>query len=74
MEPLFTQNLSVNGTTATYSVSFHNEAYYFDTQQPGAPSFSIKREHDEWISNGKVDEAVLSAATTALDKYLLSQH
>lgn len=74
METLFTQKLAVDGVETTYNVGFHDDAYYFEPQGAAAPSFSLKREHDEWIANNKLNESWFSAATAALDKYLLSQH
>ena len=74
MEKLFTQQLNVNGTSVSYNVSFHNEAYYFEPATPDAPAFSVSRERDEWMTGDDLSSSLFSAATVALDKYLLSQH
>ncbi len=74
MENLFTEELNYKGKQVSYTVSFHDDAYHFLPSDSNAPNFSIKRERDEWMTNDEVDERTLNAATSALDKYLLSQH
>lgn len=76
MEDLFTTNISINHKSAVYQVIFENEVYKFvpNSNDNGLPSFSFKREHDEWHETTFIDNDVKKQALNALEKYLLAQH
>ena len=76
MEFLFTANLSVEEVDAVFEVYFDKEQYVF---LPGAndkelPSFSFKREHDEWHEQEQISPQLKTQAINALENYLLAQH
>src|SRR5688500_7689806 len=50
MEVLFSTELSIDNKNVVYQVHFDNEKYTFfpEAQNKELPSFSFKREHDEW--------------------------
>ena len=76
METLFTTNIGVNDTTAVYQVVFDQDKYIFMPQQKDnkLPSFSFKREHDEWHDQELLSPQIKKQAINALEKYLLAQH
>jgi len=51
MEDLFSTNISVNNQNIIYRVIFDNDKYVFlsESDQHQFPSFSFRREHDEWL-------------------------
>jgi hypothetical protein len=76
MENLFSTNLSVNNKNVSYHVFFNEEKYSFEPEGKDEhfPSFSFKREHDEWHEQETVTPQLKQQAINALEKYLLAQH
>ena len=76
MEVLFTTNLSVNDKNAVYHVVFDQEKYTFlpEAKDKELPSFSFKREHDEWHDQELLSPQIKKQAINALENYLLAQH
>ena len=76
MENLFSTNLAVNNKSILYRVVFDQEKYVFlsDSDQSAFPSFSFRREHDEWHDQEPLPPEIKQQAIDALDKYLLKQH
>ena len=76
MENLFSTNISVNDKNAVYQVFFDNEKYVFlpETKDGELPSFSFKREHDEWHDQELISPQLKKQAINALENYLLAQH
>ena len=76
MESLFITNINVNNKNASYHVYFDHEKYIFlpEPQEEGLPTFSFKREHDEWHDQDVIDPALKDQAVDALESYLLKQH
>jgi hypothetical protein len=76
MEHILDEHLKVNNKHVLYRVSFSNEEYHFTTNEPEVVphSFSIKREHGEWIPIENIDAHLQKHAIAQLEKYLLSQH
>ncbi|MCU7550664.1 hypothetical protein OCK74_16210 [Chitinophagaceae bacterium LB-8] len=76
MESIFTTNISIGNKSASYHVYFDHEKYIFMPEPPeeGLPTFSIKREHDEWHDQDPIDPDLKDQAVEALEGYLLKQH
>lgn len=74
MEDLFWTRLNANGVPGDYHIVFENEQYRFYQQGGLEPSFTFRREHDEWRAANAASEAVKDEAVEALEKYLLRQH
>jgi len=75
MENLFSTNMAINNENVNYRVFFDNENYVFQSQSGKAfPTFSLKREHDEWHDQESVSPQLRQQAVNALEKYLLAQH
>ena len=74
MDTLFTANIIVNGENKSYEVSFEDDQYLFRPDGKEAPSFSLRRTHDEWKVAGSLPEIACQQAVSALEHYLLSQH
>jgi hypothetical protein len=74
MDPLFTATIPVNGQPVSFDVHFEQESYVFAPASGGAESLRLRKEHDEWHTEGPADPATRTAAAEALDRYLLSQH
>jgi hypothetical protein len=74
MESLFNTTLIVEGQPVDYTVFFRNGAYHFVSPTGVAEEIILKKEHDEWLPEGKPKEILLQTASAALDRYLLSQH
>ena len=76
MEDLFSTNIAVNNENVNYHVIFDNEKYVFlsEANNKAFPSFSFRREHDEWLDQGLLPTDVKQQAVDALEKYLLKQH
>lgn len=76
MEALFSTNIAVNNQNIIYRVVFDNEKYVFvsDAGQSAFPSFSFRREHDEWLDQELLPPEIKKQAVEALEKYLLKQH
>lgn len=75
MERLFTTDLTINGSKATYEVIFENDAYVFHPRNADQyPAFAVMREEDEWHPKGQMDAGVREEAIASLENYLLSQH
>ena len=76
MENLFSTNLSVNDKNAVYNVVFDDEKYIFlpESEDKALPSFSFKRQHDEWLDQELLSPEIKTQAVSALEKYLLAQH
>ncbi len=76
MEHLFSTKLSFQSRPVQYDVNFDREQYVFapveSEKQSG--SFSLKRQHDEWLEDGDISPEIKSQAVEALEKYLLKQH
>ena len=74
MEALFTTNLNMHNTTAIYHVYFKEDKYIFTPQKNEMPTFSFKREHDEWHEQACLSPQLKSQAIKALENYLMAQH
>ena len=76
MEDLFSTNLAVNNQNVVYRVVFDNDKYVFLSEggQSAFPSFSFRREHDEWLDQELLPPDIKKQAVDALEKYLLKQH
>lgn len=76
MEDLFSTNIAVNNQNIIYRVVFDNEKYVFlsEASQSAYPSFSFRREHDEWHDQELLPPEIKKQAVEALEKYLLKQH
>ena len=76
MESLFSTNISINDKSAVYKVVFNHEKYVFipDAKDNELPSFSFKREHDEWLDQDLITPDLKKQAVDALENYLLAQH
>ena len=76
MENLFSTNIAINNQNIVYNVVFDKGKYFFlsEGNQPEFPSFSFRREHDEWIDQELLAPEIKRQAVDALEKYLLKQH
>jgi hypothetical protein len=76
MESLFTTNMNIDNKKASYHVYFDHEKYTFvpEPKEEGLPTFSFKREHDEWHEQDQIDASLKDQAVEALESYLLKQH
>ena len=76
MENLFSTSIEVNNENVNYHVIFDNEKYVFQGASTNqlVPSFSFKREHDQWVSRDALPGDIKDQAIDALDKYLYKQH
>lgn len=74
MEDLFWTTLSLNGSQKEYHIIFEDEEYRFVPKESSQPSYSFRREHDEWLAADSESEKVKESAIEALEKYLLRQH
>ena len=64
----------MNGKQTEYHIIFENEEYRFVSKESSQPTFSFRREHDEWQATDAESEKVKDTAVEALEKYLLRQH
>ena len=76
MEDLFSTNITVEAENVAYRVVFDNEKYKFHSEgeNKNFPSFSFKREHDEWTDDDSLPPEIKTQAINALEKYLMKQH
>ena len=76
MEDLFSTNIAVNNENVNYRVIFDNEKYVFlsEADNKSFPSFSFRREHDEWLDQELLPPDIKKQAINALERYLLKQH
>lgn len=76
MEDLFSANIAVNNEDVDYRVVFDKDQYVFvsEADNKAFPSFSFKREHDQWIDQDLLPPEIKKQAVNALEKYLLKQH
>ena len=76
MEFLFTTSLSIDNTDVVYEVYFDKEQYVFvpAANDKELPSFSFKREYDEWYDQDQLSPQLKTQAINALENYLLAQH
>lgn len=76
MEDLFSTNIAVNNENVNYRVHFDNEKYVFlsEAGNKAFPSFSFRRQHDEWLDQEILPPDIKTQAVDALEKYLLKQH
>ncbi len=74
MDALFSTNINVNDTNSVYQVYFAQEKYVFTPENKELPSFSFKREYDEWHDQELLSPQLKEQAIAALENYLLSQH
>ena len=76
MENLFSTNIAVNNENVVYNVVFDNEQYNFisEAENKSFPSFSFRREHDQWLDQDMLPPDLKQQAVDALEKYLLKQH
>lgn len=76
MENLFTTQLTNEGQAIEYHVVFEQEKYVFNPIQeaPHLPSFSFRREQDQWMSDGAIKPELQNQAVAALERFLLQQH
>ncbi|MGE5521841.1 MAG: hypothetical protein ACM3VS_18090 [Candidatus Dadabacteria bacterium] len=76
MEDLFSTNINLNNESIVYRVIFDHEKYLFipGSDDKRFPTFSFKREHDEWHEQDTLPPDLKKQALEALEKYLLKQH
>ena len=76
MEDLFSTSLAVNHQSVNYRVIFDQEKYVFlpEAGNDVQPSFSFKRENDQWVDQEQLPPEVKNQAVDALERYLLQQH
>jgi len=76
MEDLFSTNIAVNNQNIVYRVIFDKDKYVFlsEADQPSFPSFSFRRENDQWIDQELLPPELKKQAVDALERYLLKQH
>jgi hypothetical protein len=76
MEDLFSTSIAVNNKNVNYRVIFDNEKYTFlsEADNKSFPSFSFRREHDEWLDQELLPADIKTQAVDALERYLLKQH
>ena len=76
MEDLFSTNISVNDKNGVYRVVFDQDKYVFlpEAEDNELPSFSFKRENDEWHDQELIAPELKKQAVDALENYLLQQH
>ena len=75
MTDLFSTNIAVNNQNINYRVIFEDDRYTFVSEADNKefPTFSFKREHDEWLDQNLLPQDIKNQATEALGKYLLRQ-
>ncbi|HET7898397.1 MAG TPA: hypothetical protein VFL47_12015 [Flavisolibacter sp.] len=75
MTDLFSTNIAVNNQNINYRVIFEDDRYTFlsEADNKEFPTFSFKREHDEWIDQNLLPPDIKQQATDALENYLLRQ-
>lgn len=76
MEDLFSTNIAVDNENINYRVIFDNGKYVFlsEANNKAVPSFSFKREHDQWLDQESLPPEIKTQAVDALERYLLRQH
>jgi hypothetical protein len=77
MEDLFSTNIAVSSTeNVVYRVIFEDEKYTFVSEAKNTqfPTFSFRRENDEWHDQELLPPDIKKQAIDALEKYLLKQH
>jgi hypothetical protein len=76
MEDLFSTNIAVDNENIIYRVVFDQEKYVFlsEANQKKFPSFSFRRQHDEWLDQELLPPEIRKQAVDALERYLLKQH
>jgi hypothetical protein len=77
MEDLFSTTIIVNGSESiVYKVIFESDKYTFisEAQSRLFPTFSFKRENDEWHDQELLPADIKKQAIEALESYLLKQH
>lgn len=76
MEDLFSTNIAVNNQNVNYRVIFDKDSYVFlsEADQNAFPSFSFRRENDQWLDQDLLPPEIKNQAVDALEKYLLKQH
>lgn len=76
MEDLFSTSIAVNKENINYRVVFDNDKYVFlsEGDNKAFPSFSFRREHDEWLDQELLPADIKEQAVGALERYLLRQH
>ena len=76
MEDLFSTNLAVNNQNINYRVIFEDDRYTFlsEADNKEFPTFSFKRENDEWHDQELLPPEIKKQAVDALERYLLQQH
>ncbi len=76
MEDLFSTNIAVNNQNVNYCVIFDRDQYVFvsEADNKAFPSFSFRRENDQWVDQDLLPPDIKKQAVNALEKYLLKQH
>lgn len=76
MEDLFSTTIAVDNQNMTYRVVFKDDRYTFvsEAANKSFPTFSIKRENDEWHDQELLPPELKKQAVDALEQYLLRQH
>ena len=76
MEDLFSTNIAVDHQNIIYRVIFEDDRYTFvsETNNHTFPTFSFKREADEWHDQELLPPEIKKQALEALEQYLLKQH
>lgn len=75
MTDLFSTNIAVNNQNINYRVIFEDDRYTFVSEADNNefPTFSFKREHEEWLDQNLLPQEIKKQATQALDNYLMRQ-
>lgn len=75
MTDLFSTNIAVNKQNINYRVIFEDDRYTFVSEAGNTefPTFSFKREHDEWVDQNLLPADIKEQAIGALERYLLQQ-
>jgi hypothetical protein len=76
MEDLFSTNIALDNENVNYRVIFDSDKYVFlsEADNKSFPSFSFRRQHDEWLDQELLPPDIKKQAVDALEKYLLKQH
>jgi hypothetical protein len=76
MENITDVSIHIDDHSILYHVTFQDGVYNFKAKDNNVslPSFTLIRDHAEWIAKEKIDEKIKVQAERHLERYLLSQH
>ena len=76
MESLFVTNINIDDKNTRYHVYFDHEKYIFlpEPKADDLPTFSFKRENDEWHDQNQIAPGLKDQAIEVLESYLMKQH